>query len=301
MSEATAVMPATPPVAVAWGQFNPWRSPEKEKKQQGPRSVNTITIFMAAKKIMAREWRRARGIKRRDPRATELEKCAGEYKARRVEREQERRRKVIRMKEKRDKILECLDLFVHSILDKRQPKRITSLAQVGELMAEAFTSLGEVIDVEWTDGGGCHIWIEPWPERRARRARGDVRPALHRVSLDARLNISAYEPVTDPAVWEEKRKDLLLRPLRLGINEIRKLRTAQEAQDLLAEKAWEVGRVLNIRSEKGSWKIRIQPWDEVRQRNLNRSSKGPITEYELTVSKDLQDLSCKRVEDKTCP
>ena len=299
VSGASAGSITQPPVraTVGWAQFNPWRSPEEEKKSQEPKSVNTITIFCLAKKIMAQEWRRAKGIKRRDPRAADLEKLAKEYKVRKMEREQEERRQAIELERERRKILDCLGAFVDSALDKRQRKRITSLEQAGDLMAEAFSGLGEVFDVEWPGNGGCTLWLEPWPERRERRARGGVRPALRRVSLDAKLNLLKYERVTDPAVRQEKQGSLLLQPLRLSAREIRKLRTPQQARDFLAEKTGEVGRILGITSENGTWKVRIQPWDEIRRHNLNKSSKEPIAVYELTVSKDLQTLSCKCVED----
>lgn len=151
--------------------------------------------------------------------------------------------------------------------------------------------------MQWSEDGACTIWLEPRPERRERQARGEVRPALRRLTQDSRLNISGYERLNDPAVWEEKQAGLLLRSLRLSKNEIRRLRTPQQARDFLAERAWEVGRVMDITSENGSWKIRIQPRDEVRRHNLNKSSKRPIAEYEITVSKDLQSLSCNRQED----
>jgi len=296
-AQGNTVVQSTPPAPADWAQFNPWQTPEEEKEQQKPRRLNTITIFCWAKKIMAQEWRRAKGIRKRHPRVVEMERFAKEYKARQVEREQDKHRQAVRLKKDHERILDCLNSFVDSMLDSRQRKRITSLEQVGDLLAEAFGSLGEVFDVEWAEDGGCAIWLEPWPERRARRARGDLWSALRRISLDTRLNISAYERVTDPAVWQEKQKGLLLGPLRLGEHEIRKLRTPQQARDLLAEKAGEVGRVLDITSENGRWKIRLQPWDEVRVHNLNKASKRPITEYEITVSKDFQGLSCKRLED----
>ena len=294
-AQAATMTQPTPPARAGWVQFNPWRTPDQEP--QKPRTVSTITIFCLAKKIMAQEWRRAKGIKKRDPRVAEMEKFASEYQGRKIAAEQEKRRQAMQLKKEHDKILECLDRFVEAMLDKRQRKRISSLEQVGELLAEAFRSLAEVFEVEWAEDGGCAIWLEPWPERRARRARGDARPALRRIGLDAKLNISAYEPVTDPVVWQEKRADLLLRPLRLSKEDRPRLRTPEEARDFLADRAGEVGRVLSIASENGLWKIRIQPWDEVRVRNLSKSGKGPITEYELTVSKDFQDLSCKHVED----
>ena len=75
----------------AWVQFNPW--PAKGDEAKGPRPVNTVTLFCLAKKIMAQEWRRARGITKRDPRLIELEKSAMEYKARRIKEEQEEQRK----------------------------------------------------------------------------------------------------------------------------------------------------------------------------------------------------------------
>lgn len=281
-----------------WAQFNPFQAPGQEDQgPRRPRSVNTITLFCLARRMMAEEWRRARGIRKRDPRVAKLEKAASEYWTRKREREEEEHRQEARLEEEHSKILACVDGFVDAVLEAKQRDPVASLEDVEEVIAAAFADIGEVLDVTWAEDGGCAIWLEPWPERRERRARGGTRLALRRLSLDARLNVSAYERVTDPAVRQEKQADILLRPLRLSSEEIEKLPTPEAAIELLAEKAWEVGRVLGITPEDGSWKIRLQPWEGVRARNLSRSSNGPVPEYEITVSEDLQSISCNPLED----
>ena len=278
-----------------WVQFNPLQAETQDA--QGPRRVSTITIFCLAKKMMAEEWRRAKGIRKRDPRVAELERSAGQYQARKIAKQEEKRRQAMCLKQEHDRLLECVDDFVHAMLDRKHRNGVSSLDEVGDLMVAAFGTLGEVVRVEWTEGGGCTIWLEPWPDRSKRRRRGDVQPVLGKLTLDAKLNISAYERVTDPVVRQEKRAGLLLQRLRQSTNEIRRLRTGQEVLDFVAQEAWELGRVLDTTLENGWWKIRIQPWDEVRRHNVNTSNNGPIPEYEITVSKDLQTLSCKRLED----
>jgi len=309
MSDAAVGRPkaAIPSEQADWAQFNPLQAQAK----QGPRTVNTVTIFCMAKKIMAEEWRRARGIRKRDPRVAELEKAAREYWDRKRAREEEERRQAAQLEEEHRKILGCVDAFVGAVLEAKQREGIASLEDVEEVIGAAFADLGEVLDVTWAEDGGCSIWLEPWPERRERRARGDARLALRRLSLDAKLKVWAYERVTDPSVLQGKQTDILLRPLRLslsacghaqaGTREIEKLRTPEAACDLLVEKVWEIGRILDVAQENGSWKIRFQPWEEVRARKLKKSIKTPIPHYEITVSEDLQEVSCNPLEDKTCP
>ena len=278
-----------------WVQFDPLQAETQDA--QGARSVSTITISCLARKMMAEEWRRAKGIRKRDPWVAELERSAGQYQARKIAQQEEKRRQAMCLKQEHDRLLECVDGFVHAMLDRKHRNGASSLGEVGDLMAAAFGTLGEVVCVEWTEGGGCTLWLEPWPDRNKRRRKGDVQPVLGKLTLDAKLNISGYERVTDPAVRQEKRAGLLLQRLRLSSDELRTLRTPQEVLDFVAQEAWELGRVLDTTLENGWWKIRMQPWDEVRRHNLNTSNNGPIPEYEITVSKDLQTLSCKRLED----
>ncbi|MFQ5853295.1 MAG: hypothetical protein ACE5JU_22275, partial [Candidatus Binatia bacterium] len=73
---------------VGWAQYNPWRK-EEEKEGKKQRQVNTATIWCWAKKLIAREWARAKGIKRKDPRIYALEREAAQW---REKREEERKR-----------------------------------------------------------------------------------------------------------------------------------------------------------------------------------------------------------------
>ena len=78
--------------AAGWAQYDPFRKPEDCKPEDGeekPKEVSAVTMFMAAKKLMAREWRRARGITKPDPRAVAFEKEACTWEERQREAEQQ--------------------------------------------------------------------------------------------------------------------------------------------------------------------------------------------------------------------
>jgi hypothetical protein len=61
-----------PEGAVEWKHYNP--SPGEQKKDNG--RLNTASIGVLARSLMAREWARALGRKRRDPRLDAFERQA---------------------------------------------------------------------------------------------------------------------------------------------------------------------------------------------------------------------------------
>ena len=69
---------------IAWQQYNPWQR-EKPRKR---RSLNnaSISIWVFARKMIAREMRRAKGIKpKRDPELVAMERYAQDWERRKAE------------------------------------------------------------------------------------------------------------------------------------------------------------------------------------------------------------------------
>lgn len=60
-----------------WGQYHPWGGEEENRK---PQRLNAASIWVFARRIMAREWALALGKKRVDPRLYALEWAAEEWK-----------------------------------------------------------------------------------------------------------------------------------------------------------------------------------------------------------------------------
>ncbi|WP_219855510.1 hypothetical protein [Candidatus Hakubella thermalkaliphila] len=75
-----------------WRQYSPWQKEEKKEK----RPLNASSIWVFARKLMAREWARALGRRREDARMGALEREAAWYKAKKEEEkkriEEEKRR-----------------------------------------------------------------------------------------------------------------------------------------------------------------------------------------------------------------
>lgn len=62
---------------LGWEQYNPWQEKEKERKR---RQLNAASIWVFARSLMAREWARALGKKREDPRLYALEREAAQWR-----------------------------------------------------------------------------------------------------------------------------------------------------------------------------------------------------------------------------
>lgn len=60
-----------------WKQYNPWQGEEKERKRK---QLNAASIWVFARSLMAREWARALGKKREDPRLYALEREAAQWR-----------------------------------------------------------------------------------------------------------------------------------------------------------------------------------------------------------------------------
>jgi len=67
-----------------WRQYNPWKKGEEEKNE---RQVSSATIRRLAKKLIAKEWVRARGMKPRDPDLSLFEQQAAQWKTKREKEE----------------------------------------------------------------------------------------------------------------------------------------------------------------------------------------------------------------------
>jgi len=73
-----------------WQQYNPWKNEEEEKNE---RQVSSATIRRLAKKLIAKEWAKAKGIKLRDPGLSFFEQQATQWKTKREKEENQCPRK----------------------------------------------------------------------------------------------------------------------------------------------------------------------------------------------------------------
>jgi len=67
-----------------WQQYNPWKNEEEEKNE---RRISNATIGRLARKLIAKEWVKAKGIKPRDPSLSFFEQQAAQWKTKRKKEE----------------------------------------------------------------------------------------------------------------------------------------------------------------------------------------------------------------------
>jgi len=164
-----------------WVQYNPWKKEGEEKKK---RRVNTATIWCFAKRLIAKEWARARGIKTRDPHLYLLEQQAAQWKEKKEEekrRKEEENKRIQRQKHLLERSLQVFGEKLVKTKENMTPEFATKLLQ------DALEEVGEVIDVNWTEDG-CDIWIEPWEEMRLRNLQRRGRPSIVAYELKAKVS-----------------------------------------------------------------------------------------------------------------
>jgi len=174
--------------AVEWRQISSWREEEEEGEE---RLLNAASMGLLARKLMAIEWARALGRKREDPCKYALEQEAVERKKKKEEKERKIEEGKKRIQRQEEMLQESLQIFGEKLLSAEGDANAKFTAEVFE---EYLENVGEVIKVNWT-GDGCHVWIEPWEERKLRRLRGDNLPVIYRLKIDEQLDVISYEHV----------------------------------------------------------------------------------------------------------
>lgn len=265
---------------IGWVQYKPWRKEEDEKKKK-PRSLNTSSIVAIRKKLISREWARALGKRTQDTRFHDLEREAVVWKQRKEE--EKRRKEEIRMRiEKHKEVLnEALSEFGKSL---REKKATLDPKESSALMEESLANVGEVFDIEWQENR-CLIWIEPWEERKRRRIFGFDIPNIYRVEINESFQISSFEKVEDEEVIEGLRDDFLTKPLKRSLERVSfNIDNEDEAKQFLEDRLSEIGRLISLERTEGGWLATIEPWEEMRIRNMKRAGKPPIVTDEIEIS-----------------
>lgn len=261
--------------SIGWVPYRPWREEGEQKKS---RRVNTATIFCFAKKLIAKEWRRALGKRREDPRVSALERMAASWEQKKEEEKRRAEEEKIKIEKQKGKVEKYLDIFGGKLLEVKD--RITT-EQATKLFKETLEGVGEVMEVIWT-GEGCEALIEPWEEKRLRRQKRDTLPVIYRLKIDDKLEITSYEPIEDEDVRVRKQKGMLMKPLEISL-EPESLKTDGESaiKKLLENKLEEIGRIVEINRINGGWSAKIEPWEEMRVRNIERGGGPPVITHEV--------------------
>jgi len=124
-----------------WRQYNPWK---KEAEEKNERQVSTATIHCLARRLISKEWVKARGMKPRDPDLSLFEQQAAQWKTKRDEeerRKEEKERKIQKQKRLLGKIVQVC----HQQLLKEKAEITPQLAT--QILEDSLREMGEVIDI----------------------------------------------------------------------------------------------------------------------------------------------------------
>lgn len=261
-----------------WAQYKPWQKEEEKKKKQIP--LNMATIVALRKKIIAKEWARALGKRTQDTRFYDLEQEAAMWKQRREEAKRREEEISMRIARHKEVLSEALIEFGKRLRDKRDT---TDPKELSALLEESLENAGEVFDIEWEENE-CLVWIEPWEEKKLRRFLGFDIPVIYRVKIDENLEISSYEKVEDEEVIESLKEEILTRPLKRSLEGVSfNIDNEKEAQQFLEDKLLDIGRLINLERPEAGWLATIEPWEEMRLRNIKRRGKTPIVTDEIEI------------------
>ena len=262
---------------------------KKDEKEDKPISINTATVVAIRKKLMAMEWRRAKGITRPDPRMVSLEKEASTWKERRDGRKRQEAEEKHMIEEQKAKLQACVSAFGKKLYGARD--NVTPDMAV-RLFEGAFDPIGEVVGLKW-DEDGCSAVIEPWEEKKRRRKERRTEPGLYELRIDQELNIASYEKIKDEKKQRAEQVRYFLKPLMSVIRE----KAPQVGIEVLEDALSEAGRIVVLKQENGGWRAVVESWEEMRMRNIERGGHLPIVMYALKFDTDLQVLGSRKVID----
>ncbi|MCK4418772.1 hypothetical protein KAV79_03105, partial [Candidatus Aerophobetes bacterium] len=252
----------------SWMQFSPWRKEGEEKK---PKSLNTATIWCLARKMIAREWRRAKGIKKKDFSLDLLEREAAAWKE---EKEvQGTRQPEVDVSKHKEKFDEALRIIGERMLEEKDN---STSREALRLIENAMESIGKVYNVEWRNDG-FDVCIEPWEERRSGQKRGETLPIIYKLRINDNLQMVSYELVEDEKIRRKQKERMLTNQLEKLIDEKSLKGDEQDIKVSLEKRIGQVGRLIELKKqEENIWIAIIEPWEEVRRRNIERKGQGPV-------------------------
>lgn len=269
--------------AFPWKDFRPMGEPKKKK----PRSVNTVTLFVIARKMIGAEWKKAKGNTKSSSQI-QMEKLEREAKQYRLI-EDEQRREQEKAQLKYDKYKKDLEKILFDVADKLMEEQDEmNLEKANKVVENNFGNVGRLYNLDWKDNG-LDVWIEPWDEKWARQKRGITTPSLFHLRMNDKLQIDSIKVVEEKEVVLKQQKKRIERELGTSMEkeETRGLRD-DEISKLVEKKLNDIGRVIFLkRLQDDRWISSLEPWEEIRQRNISGST-DPVgtTQIEVNYSRE---------------
>lgn len=252
----------------------------------GKKQISSSGLNRLARKIISREWARARGTL--GGRLARQGVARFEREAEEFQQEKERKKRMRALALGRaarliGSLQEALSAFGPRLCEVPLEERP---ARAEDLLAEAVRCVGDVDHVHWGPDG-CEITFEPWEERRLRRKDRAARPVLFRAGVDDSLRLTHCVPL-DGARYEASRRESIVDRLHAAL--WRHGRTPQALQNALCR----VGRIIGRREmNDGGIKTGVEPWEEVRRRRIERSGRSPARVYLVSADAALEDIRCE--------
>ena len=192
-----------------------------------------------------------------------------------------------RAEKQRTAMESALRTFGRRLLDTSEPANPET---VETILESAFDKVGELIDITWQPDG-CTVLLEPWEEKRLRKETEGTIPAIFEAIIDDNLNLASYRKLEDPDILRQIRNDMVLKEI---ISSFRK----SLVQDIHAfeNTVAEGGRIIQLNEViNEGWKVKFEPWEEMRKRNIGRNGRPPVVTYVIKTDKDFNDISCEKI------
>ena len=291
---------------IEWTQYKLGNKDEQEKAEI---SLNTATVRALAKKIISSEWNRILGKSVGPSEIDNLEREATlwiekkkEAKRKRIEARMERiqqkrlkkaalmeKRLAQRRKKEEEKLIltkkkdvlgEALKIFSRKLKPEKDP---IDHKMAAEALKEALENVGEILDISWQEKA-CWVWLEPWEEMKLRKARGESIPIIYRAGIGDDLEVISFKNIKDKDERIKLRRKILFRVIESLLKGVsHNIDNEVKNKELLENTMSEVGRVVNVEKKEMGWMFSIEPWEEVRIRNIKRGGKSPILTEEINI------------------
>lgn len=258
-----------------WRQYKP--GVEEGIPEDKTVNLNAATVRAMAKKLIANEWRRARGKPRKDIKGDQLLREAVNWHEKN---EQERKRK----EDKQQKLINCANKLDQLLKDFSQ-SLIEAAGGIDpdnaeNAFKEALENLGVIYRTDWSESG-CRIWFEPWSGVRSRRVSSSPDPVIYSATIDAGLNITSFTESEHLKLHTDLHEELT--------RTFEALMEGNHAVDLnldniLEEAVSELGRIESMSKTNNGWEASFEPWAEIRLRKRRRIEEASASLTQIVIN-----------------
>jgi len=261
----------------SWMQYSPWR---QEGKKKTPKLLNTATIWCMAKRMIAQEWRRARGTKKKDFGLDRLQREVATWEERKKAQKIQQQEAQARLRKHKEKFDEALRIIGERMVQGKD--NLTSKGAL-RLIEDAMGDIGKVYNVEWRNDG-FDVWIEPWEEKWPRQKRGETLPVIYRLRINDNLEMVSYELVEDKEIRREQTEKMLANQIEKSVDEKCLEGDEQDIKASLKKRIDQIGRLIELKRQKENiWIATVEPWEEMRRRNIERKGQEPVVTEAILV------------------